>query len=78
MRRTKKAQKMIPICGRRKYIEAKILHAEKHMKNLPTILHSERISYPDQDNYEKRRIENKGILCEEQCQKDKKKNVQVT
>ena len=38
MRRTKKAQKMIPICaggGRRKNSEAKISHAEKDMKNLP-------------------------------------------
>ena len=37
VRRTKKAQKMIPICaggGRRKNNEVKISHAEKDMQNL--------------------------------------------
>ena len=52
VRRTKKAQKMIPICGRRKNREVKISHAENDMKNLPTILGSERISYPE--NYERK------------------------
>ena len=37
VRRTKKAQKMIQICGRRKNSEVKVSHAEKDMKNLPTI-----------------------------------------
>ena len=38
MRRTKKAQKMIPICvrgGRRKNCEVKLSQGEKDMKNLP-------------------------------------------
>ena len=35
VRITKKAQIMVPICGRRKNSEAKISHAEKDMKNLP-------------------------------------------
>ena len=60
---------MISICGRRKNSEVKISCAEKDMKTLPTILHSERISYPE--NYE-RKIENKGILCKKQHQKGKK------
>ena len=68
--KNKTAQKMIPICGQRKNSEVKISHAEKNMKNLPTILDSERISYPE--NYERnRKIENKGILCKKQCQKKK-------
>ena len=52
VRRTKKAQKMIQICGRRKNSEVKVSHAEKDVKNLPTILHIERISYPE--NYERK------------------------
>ena len=36
----------------RKNSEAKISHAEKDMKNLPTILDSKRISY--QENYERK------------------------
>ena len=61
VRRTKKAQKMIPICagaGRRKNSEAKISHAEKDMKNLPRSIQYyivkkiQRISYPE--NYERK------------------------
>ena len=67
---------MIPICGRRINSEAKISCAENDMKNLPTILDSERISYPE--NYYERKENREQRDAVQKTSEEKKKNVQVT